>query len=68
VSSNRSSVTEPEVENAASLARLLGALRPWLGDLVIVGGWAHRLYRLHGLAGAPDHPPVRTRDVDLALL
>jgi len=55
------------MEDAASLARLIGALRPWLGHLVIVGGWAHRLYRSHDLAGAPAHPPVRTRDVDLAL-
>jgi hypothetical protein len=41
------------MEDAASLARLVEALRPWLGHLVIVGGWAHRLHRLHALAGAP---------------
>jgi hypothetical protein len=34
-----------------SLARLVGALRPWLDHLVIAGGWAHRLHRLHALAG-----------------
>jgi hypothetical protein len=55
------------MEDAVSFARLIEALRPWLGHLVIVGGWAHRLHRLHALAGAPTHPPVRTRDVDLAL-
>jgi hypothetical protein len=55
------------MEDAASFARLVEALRPWLGHFVIVGGWAHRLHRLHALAGAPTHPPVRTRDVDLAL-
>jgi len=55
------------MEDAASMARLIGALRPWLGHLVIVGGWAHRLYRTHALAVAPTYPPVRTRDVDLAL-
>ena len=55
------------MEDAASLARLIGALRPWLGHLVIVGGWAHRLYRAHALAGAPAYPPVRTRDVDFVL-
>ena len=55
------------MEDAASLARLVEALRPWLGHLVIVGGWAHRLHRLHALAGALAHPPLRTRDVDLAL-
>ena len=37
---------------------LIDALRPWLGHLVIVGGWAHRLHRLHPLAGEPAHPTV----------
>jgi hypothetical protein len=55
------------MDDAPSFARLIEALRPWLGHLVIVGGWAHRLHRLHALAGAPTHPPVRTRDVDLAV-
>ena len=55
------------MEDAASLARLVDALHPWLGHLVIVGGWAHRLHRFHELAGAPAYQPVRTRDVDLAL-
>jgi len=27
--------------------RLLTALEPWLDQIVIVDGWAHRLYRLH---------------------
>ena len=56
-----------DLDDAAQLARLLNALRPWLGHLVLVGGWAHRLYRLHELAGQPDYVPVRTRDVDFAL-
>lgn len=48
------------------LARLVDALRPWLHQLVIVGGWAHRLYR-----NVPDVPtmtyqPLRTRDADIA--
>ena len=55
------------MEDAAAFAKLVQALRPWLGHLVIVGGWAHQLYRLHPLAGHPDHAPLRTRDVDLAL-
>lgn len=55
------------MDDAASFARLMEALRPWLGHLVIVGGWAHGLHRLHALASVPMHPPVRTRDVDLAL-
>jgi hypothetical protein len=32
------------------LARLVGALRPWLPQPVIVGGWDHRLHRFHPLA------------------
>jgi hypothetical protein len=28
-------------------ARLVDALEPWLDQVVIIGGWAHRLYRLH---------------------
>jgi hypothetical protein len=55
------------VDDTAAFARLIGALRPWLGHLVIVGGWAHRLHRLHPLAGTPTYAPLRTRDVDLAL-
>ena len=27
--------------------RLVAALEPWLDQIVVVGGWAHRLYRLH---------------------
>jgi hypothetical protein len=30
--------------------RLIEALRPWLDDIVIAGGWAHRLHRHHPLA------------------
>jgi hypothetical protein len=55
------------MEDAASFARLIEAVRPWLGHLVIVGAWAHRLHRLHPHAGKPTYPPPRTRDVDLAL-
>ena len=28
-------------------ARLIQALDPWLDQLVVIGGWAHRLYRIH---------------------
>jgi hypothetical protein len=47
-------------------ARLIAALRPWLDQVVIVGGWAHRLHHAHPLAQAPTHEPVRTRDADVA--
>ena len=55
------------MDDSAAFARLIRALRPWLGHLVIVGGWAHRLHRLHPLAGTPTYASLRTRDVDLAL-
>jgi hypothetical protein len=54
------------VEDFEAFARLVTALRPWLGQLVVVGGWAHRLHRLHRLANPPKHSPVRTRDTDIA--
>jgi hypothetical protein len=55
------------VDEITAFARLIQALRPWLGHLVVVGGWAHRLHRLHSLAGHPTYLPLRTRDVNLAL-
>ena len=54
------------MEDFEAFGRLVTALRPWLGQLVVVGGWAHRLHRFHRLAKPPGHPPVRTRDTDLA--
>src|SRR5438093_8334944 len=48
------------------IARLLDALHPWLGHLVIVGGWAHRLHRFHPLAHPPSYAPLLTRDADVA--
>jgi hypothetical protein len=50
----------------ASLARLLEALRSWLGQVVLVGGWAHRLYRLDPRATVPAYAALRTRDADIA--
>jgi hypothetical protein len=54
------------VDDFADIARLIGALRPWLAHLVIVGGWAHRLHRFHPLANPPAYQPLRTRDADVA--
>lgn len=55
------------MDDSKRLARLLDAIRPWSRELVIVGGWAHRLYRLHGDAEVPPYRPLVTRDVDLAV-
>jgi hypothetical protein len=54
------------VDDLAAFARLIDAVRPWLGDLVIVGGWAHRLHRFTSLAGSPGYRPITTKDADLA--
>ena len=54
------------MDDAAAFAKLLDTLKPWLGDLLIVGGRAHRLYRFHPLAQSPSHGPVVTRDADVA--
>jgi hypothetical protein len=52
-----------EVEN---FARLIEALDPWLGQVVIIGGFAHRLYGLHPLAQPLDYQPLGTFDTDIA--
>ncbi len=54
------------MDDFAAFARLLDALRPWLGHLVIIGGWAHRLHRFHPLSQAPTYEAPRTRDADIA--
>lgn len=46
--------------------QLAQALAPWSGQLVFVGGWAHRLHTLHPQANRQGHQPVFTRDTDLA--
>lgn len=48
-------------------ARLIEALDPWLDQVVIIGGWAHRLYRLHPRAQALAYPPLTTLDSDVAV-
>lgn len=50
----------------ATLARLIQAIELWTAHLVIVGGWAHRLYRFHPMANVPTYQPLLTRDTDLA--
>jgi len=34
---------DPELE---AFSELIVAIEPWLGEVVLVGGWTHRLYRL----------------------
>ncbi len=54
------------MDDFASLARLIAAIDPWRAYLVLVGGWAHRLYRFHELANVPGYQPLTTKDTDLA--
>jgi hypothetical protein len=56
----------PEADNKR-FAKVVEALRPWLSDVVIAGGWAHRLYRLHALANSLGYWPLMTKDVDVVL-
>ena len=54
-------------DDSAAFVRLINALRPYRGDLVLIGGWAHRLSRLHPLAQSVDFPLLFTQDVNLAI-
>lgn len=57
-----------QADESAAFARLVHALRPYRGNLVLIGGWAHRLSRLHTLAQSVNFPPLFTQDVDLAIV
>ncbi len=48
-------------------ARLIDALNPWLEEVVIIGGWAHRLYRIHPVAQVIAYVPIGTLDTDVAI-
>jgi len=49
-----------------SLLKTLKTLKPYLGDIVVVGGWVPFLYRRYG-AIPSRHPAVRTVDIDIAV-
>jgi hypothetical protein len=55
---------DPELE---AFSKFIGAMEPWLGEVVLIGGWAHRLYRLHPLARKLEYLPLTTLDGDVAL-
>ncbi|SRR5579872_4917704 len=57
-------VKAPENE---PFVRLVQALTPWLEQIVIIGGWAHRLYRLHPLSQPLRFAPLMTFDTDVAI-
>jgi Nucleotidyltransferase len=54
-------------QNIGPFNRLITALAPWLDQIVVVGGWAHQLYRLHPRAQQLNYPPLSTLDTDIAV-
>lgn len=54
------------MNDLAPFVRLVEALAPWESQLLFVGGWAHRLYRLHESAALLAYQPVATLDADVA--
>ena len=59
-------MSEPDPELEA-FSKFIVALEPWLGEVVLVGGWAHRLYRLDPRARKLDYLPLTTLDGDVAV-
>lgn len=55
------------ISDLDQFVRLAAALEPWLDKVVIVGGWAHRLYRLHPAAQSLTYPALVTLDADIAV-
>ena len=53
------------MKDLISFARLIQAIEPWRGQLVLAGGWAHRLHRFHPLARALSYQPIATKDTDI---
>jgi len=50
-----------------AFGQLITALDARLDRIVIVGGWAHRLYRLHPRAQMLDYTSLTTLDADIAV-
>jgi hypothetical protein len=48
-------------------AKFVDALDPWLEQVVLIGGWAHRLYRLDSRARKLPYLPITTLDGDVAV-
>jgi len=54
------------MRDGLAMATLIDALKPWRERVVLVGGWAHRLHRLHPDAAVPGYRAIVTRDADFA--
>lgn len=55
------------ISDRSGFIRLIAALDPWLDQIVIIGGWAHRLYRIDPRAQKLEFAPLMTFDADIAL-
>ena len=49
-----------------SLLKTLAVLKPYMEEIVIVGGWVPVLYRRYGHVPS-RHPSVRTMDIDVVV-
>lgn len=49
------------------LQSVVQAMAPYLDQIVLVGGWAHRLFQMHPWARERDFVPLTTRDLDFAI-
>lgn len=56
------------MDDLDALGKLVQALAPWRAHLVLIGGWAHRLYRFFPDINVPAYHPVATRETDIAFL
>lgn len=54
------------MNDRAAFVKLVSALSRWRQQLIFVGGWAYRLYRLHPRAQPLDYEPLATLDADVA--
>ena len=59
-------MTSPD-SDVAKFSRLIEALRPWLGQIIFIGGRAHRLYRERPEAVSVSYEALQTDDADVAL-
>jgi len=59
-------MTSPDTD-LAKFSRLIEALRPWLDQIIFIGGRAHRLYRERPEAVPVAYEALQTDDADVAL-
>lgn len=58
--------TQSGIEQAI-FAEVIVKLTPYLDELILAGGWAHRLYLLHRHASPAMFEPLMTEDADFAI-